>query len=394
MLSRLRFLTAGESHGPRLTAILEGVPAGFVIDSQAINADLRRRQSGYGSGARMRIEKDSVQITSGIMGGQTMGGPIALDVANLDWKNWQHKDIAPMTIPRPGHADLTGTIKYGFKDLRLALERASARETTMRVAVGAICRQFLQAFDIEVGGYVVAIGEAMAKLDASAEVNVYRRRFAAAQKNDVACPDESAVPAMRQAIKNARKAMDTLGGIFEVVALQLPPGLGSYAHWDRRLGARLSMALLSIPAVKGIEFGPAFANAQKRGTKVHDEIHLADDGHLQRNSNHAGGLEGGISTGEPLLMRMAMKPLSTTLQPLHSVDLAAATAHPSVYQRSDFCAVPRAVPVGEAMAAIVLCDALFEKLGGDSLAEMRTRYQSLRRSHLGDLPMHNQPWRI
>lgn len=388
--SGLRFLTAGESHGPLLTAILEGLPAGLPLDPEEINRDLARRQQGYGSGGRMQIEHDQVRLTAGVMAGQTTGAPIALLIGNRDWKHWAGRDIAPLTTPRPGHADLTGAIKYGYRDLRLALERASARETAARVAVGAICRKLLSAFGIVVGGYVTRIGPVEADLPPDMD---YPARFARAEASEVRCPDETADVAMHEAIRQAKIAKDTLGGIFEIVVLGLPPGLGSYVHWDRRLTGRLLAALGSIPSVKGAEIGHAFANTALPGTQVHDEI-VVEDGLLRRKSNRAGGLEGGITTGEPLILRAAMKPISTTLTPLGTVDLATGEPRQTVYERSDFCAVPRAVVIGEAMVAFVLADALLEKLGGDHLDELRARFTALRRGLLGELTMRNEPWQF
>ena len=399
----LRFLTAGESHGAELTAILEGMPAGLPLAPEHIEDDLRRRQKGYGAGGRMGIEKDTVRISAGVLGGKTTGAPIALHIANLDHVRWRDREIAPMTIPRPGHADLTGAIKYGLRDLRLALERASARETAARVAVGAVCRHLLRQFDIVIGSYVVSIGDVTANLpipENDGAYATYLARFQAAEASEVRCPDPEAAERMRQAIWNVMQAKDTLGGVFEVVALGVPPGLGSYAQWDRRLSARLMAAVGSIQAVKGVEIGPAFENTRLPGTQVHDEIFLQSSdefpasGELVRRTNRAGGLEGGISTGLPIVVRGAMKPISTTLNPLRSVDLATGQPANTRYERSDFCAVPRAAVIAEAMVAFVLADALMEKLGGDSLDEMRARFVTLRRARLSDLPMDNVPWQM
>jgi chorismate synthase len=387
----LRYLSAGESHGPGLTAILEGLPAGLPVDVEAINHELRRRQEGYGSGGRMHIEQDTIHITAGVAAGKTTGAPLALTVDNRDFKNWREKDIAPMTVPRPGHADLTGAVKYGYRDLRVALERASARETTMRVAAGALCKAYLAQFGIIVGGYVVQIGAAVAAPNAAIP---YAERFAAAESNDVRCPDPDAAEAMHAEIRQAKIDKDTLGGVIEVVALGVPTGLGSHVQHDRRLDARIVAALMSIHAMKGAEIGPAFDNAGKRGSQVHDQIGLGEDGALIRLTNRAGGLEGGISTGEAIVARVAMKPISTVMQSLGSVDLATGQPAQTVYERSDFCAVPRAVPICEAMLALALADALLEKLGGDSLDEQRPRFESLRRSRLSDLPMDNVEWRF
>jgi chorismate synthase len=326
------------------------------------------------------------------MNGMTTGAPIALLVENRDYKNWKEKDIAPMTTPRPGHADLTGAIKYGYHDLRVALERASARETTMRVAVGAICKRLLAEFQIMVGGYVIQIGSVRAEFS---ERFTLEDRIMGAEGSDVRCPDPDYAERMHEEIRQVIIAKDTLGGIFEVVALNVPPGLGSHVHYDRKLDARIVGAMVSIHAMKGAEIGPAFENATKRGSEVHDEIILRDgDGTLGRRTNRAGGIEGGISTGEPIVVRVAMKPISTILKAMQSVNLATGEPESTAYERSDFCALPRAVPIGEAMMAIVIADALTEKLGGDSIDEMRPRFESLRQARLSDLPMDNVEWRF
>jgi chorismate synthase len=391
----VRLLTAGESHGPSVTAILEGVPAGLELSPADINPDLARRQGLSASGkpypgasTRMKVEHDAAEILGGVMAGRTLGAPIAVQVLNLDHAKWQGKTVAPMTVPRPGHADLTAAVKYGYSDLRLSLERASARETTARVAAGAICRKFLAEFGIRVGSYVSEIGGVVADLSGLS----LEDRLRLAGESDMNCPSAEASEAMRARVQAIMQDKDTLGGVFEVVALGVPPGLGSHVHWDRRLSGRLAGALMSIHAMKGVEIGNAFANARLPGTQVHDEIVLAgDDGALSRRTNRAGGLEGGITTGQPIVLRVAMKPISTTLNPLQSVDLASGQTAPTNYERSDFCAVPRAGVVGEAMACLVLADALLEKLGGDSLAEMRPRFETLRQATLEDLPMANEP---
>lgn len=364
----LRFLTAGESHGPELTAIVDGIPAGVPLTPADIDHDLARRQVGYGSGGRMTIESDAVRITSGVATGTTTGGPIALTVLNKDWKNWDGKEVKPITRPRPGHADLTGGLKYGYSDLRHALERASARETTMRVAVGAICKTFLRELGITIGGYVQNLGG----IEATIPDTPIAELTALADSNDMRCPDPIAAEAMREAVKVIRKAQDTLGGIVEVVAEGVPAGLGSYVQWDRRLEAKLAQAVMSIQAMKGVEIGPAFQNATLRGTEVHDEM-AWENGTVIRHTNRAGGFEGGITTGQPILVRAAMKPISTILAGRQSVDLATHTNETTVYERSDFTAVHRAVVVVEAMVAFVLADALLEKLGGDSLSEIQAR---------------------
>ncbi len=381
----LRFLTAGESHGSVLIAILEGIPAGLSLNAAMIDHELARRQSGLGAGPRMKLEHDHVQILSGVMENHTTGAPLAFLVPNLDHNHWRGKEITPFTTPRPGHADLTGAMKYGYADLRPALERASARETAARVAIGAVCKHLLAEFGIRIGGYVSSIGEITAQVE---EIPL-AQRLELAEASEVRCPDSQASEAMKARIRQIMQERDTLGGIIEILALDLPPGLGSYMQWDRRLDARLGAAILSVPAIKGVEFGPAFANTRLPGTAVHDPIQLADD-HIMRSSNRAGGLEGGVTTGMPLVIRAAMKPIATTLTPQPTVDLATGQETTTQYERSDFCPVPRAVPILEAMTTFVLADALLEKLGGDSLDEMRPRNDTLRRNRLSDIKMHSQ----
>lgn len=378
----LRFLTSGESHGPALNAILEGMPAGLPLSAEVIDVELRRRQQGYGSGPRMKLESDSARILGGVMAGVTTGAPISLMIENRDHEKWKDHPIPPFTIPRPGHVDLAGTLKYGYRDLRPALERASARETAARVAIGAVCKHLLRQFDIHVGGYVVTIG------DVSADVSAIplETRAALAEMNDVRCPDGAVAEAMRQQIAETMQQRDTLGGVLEVYALGVPPGLGSHVHWDRRLDVSLGGAVLSVPAIKGVEIGPAFENAHLRGTQAQDSIRLESDKVVRRGIRN-GGLEGGITTGQPLLLRAAMKPIATTLTPQQSVDLASGEDVMTQYERSDFCPVPRAVPILEAVVAFVLADALLEKLGGDSMEEIRPRFDSLRAARLADLPM-------
>ena len=382
----LRFLTAGESHGPSLTAILDGMPAGLSITPDIINKELTRRQQGYGSGGRMKIEKDTVQILGGVMAGETTGAPIALLVQNDDHVKWKGKAVEPMTAPRPGHADLTGAVKYGYKDLRPALERASARETTMRVAAGAVCKHFLSQFGIIVGGYVFSIGEVSADFGDM----TYEERFTRAEESDVRCPVESSAQKMRDEIEKTIHGRNTLGGILEIVALNVPVGLGSFMQWDKRLEAKLAMAVMSVQAIKGVEVGDAFENARLPGTQAHDAMSLHSS-LITRHSNRAGGTEGGISNGQPIIIRAAMKPIATTLTPQQTVDLAAGENAPTKYERSDFCPVPRAVPILEAMVAFVLADALIEKLGGDSMKELKLRFETLRKATLEDLPMDNIP---
>jgi chorismate synthase len=353
---------------------VEGLPAGLPLDEEAIQQDLRRRQSGYGRGGRMQIEQDRAEILSGVLRGRTTGAPVALRLENRDWAHWKEREWPPLTVPRPGHADYPGMVKYGFSDARPILERASARETAARVAVGALARQLLAEFDIAVGSFVLSIGEVTANIPDMPPDQLW----ALAEKSDVRCPDPEASARMRAAIDIAREAGDSLGGVFIVMATGVPPGLGSHVHWDRRLDARLALAVMSIPAVKGVEIGPAFENARLPGTLVHDEILPHPDRRppaVIRPTNRAGGVEGGISNGQPIVVRAAMKPIPTTLTPLRSVDFATGEAVATRYQRSDVCAVPAAAVVGEAMVAWTLADALVEKLGGDSLGEMKAHWR-------------------
>lgn len=367
----LRFLTAGESHGPCLLAIVEGLPAGLPVDEEAINADLRRRQGGYGRGGRMQIERDRVEVLGGVWQGHTIGAPVALRIENRDWVNWRDRDLPPLTVPRPGHADYAGMIKYGLDDARPVAERASARETAARVAVGSLAKQLVAAFKVAVGSYVGEIGGVVATIPDQPP----KELWALAEASDVRCPDKEAAAQMRAVIDAAREAGDSLGGVFVVVATGVPVGLGSHVHWDRRLDARLAQAVMSIPAIKGIEIGPAFENARHPGTQVHDELHPGGERGVARVTNRAGGIEGGMTNGQPVVVRAAMKPIPTTVTPLRSVDLATGEPATTQYQRSDVCAVPAAAIVGEAMVAWVLADALLEKLGGDSLHEMKRRFK-------------------
>lgn len=382
----LRFLTAGESHGPALTAILDGMPAGLPLNQSMINAQLARRQRGFGAGERMKIEQDAARLLGGVMAGETNGAPISFLVENADHIKWKGKQIAAMVKPRPGQADLTGAAKYGFRDLRPSLERASARETTMRVAVGAVCRQFLLQFGISIGGFVQSLGTVEADVDESNLV----KSFEIAEKNELRCPDLLAEAQMKLAVEEVMRLGDTLGGVITLFAINVPVGLGAFSQWDKRLDAKLAHAVMSVQAIKGVEIGSAFENARLPGTKVQDEIRI-EGKRLKRPTNRAGGFEGGITNGEPIIIHAAMKPIASTLIPQSTVDLTTGIPSPTKYERSDYCPVPRAVPVLEAMLAFVLADALIEKLGGDSLAEMRPRFEKLRQLRLDDLPMDNQP---
>ncbi len=369
----LRYLMAGESHGPALVGIVEGLPAGLPLSSADLAADLARRQSGYGRGARQRLEADAVEILAGVAGGVTTGAPLALTVANRARPELGDPARPPRSIPQPGHAELAGALKYGLANVEMVAERASARETAMRVAVGGVARALLAALGIEVLGHVVAIGNVAARdLDLP-----WPERAARADASPVRCLDPDAAQAMIARIDDAAAAGDTLGGIVEVLAVGLPAGLGSYVHPDRRLDGRLGAALLAIPAIKGVEIGPAFANSRLRGTEVHDPIRL-DAGRIVRPTNRAGGLEGGMTTGQPLVVRAAMKPIPTTRVAQPSVDLATGGEAHSVYRRADTCAVPAASVIAVAAVAWVLAEAVVERCGGDRLQELVERVAALR----------------
>lgn len=383
---KLRFLTAGESHGPALTAILDGLPAGISIDPGEIAADLMRRQTGFGAGGRMSIEQDTAQILGGVLEGRTTGSPVSLLIPNRDHANWQGKEVPPFTIPRPGHADLAASIKYGYDDCRFALERASARETAARVAVGALCRKYLSAFGIEIGGWVSTIGG----VEADTRRMLLSRCISAARESDVSCPDPDAAAQMRAAIRQASEQGETLGGRVEGVATGVPVGLGSHVHGDRKLTSRLAATLMSIPAVKGMEIGEAFAASDHAGTQAQDAIR-AEENRIVRTTNRCGGIEGGVSNGQPIRVRVAIKPIPTTRKDQESVNLADGASVATRYERSDVCPVPRAVPVIEAALAFVLADALQEKLGGDSLSEQLPRFAQLRQPALDQIRMSGRP---
>jgi chorismate synthase len=365
----LRFLTAGESHGPSLTGILEGIPAGLALDEERINDDLRRRQGGYGRSGRQVIEKDRITWLGGAEGGRTTGAPLAMSIENRDYANQQKREKPVLTVPRPGHADLAGATKYRLDDLRTVLERASARETAMRVAVGAVAKLLLAEFGMTVASQVLEIGEICGESADIADAGVRGR----IEESDVRVADAETERRMIERIDAARRERDTLGGIFEVVVLDVPVGLGSYVQWDRKLDGRLAQAVMSIQAIKGVEIGLGFENARTPGTRAHDPIVPGEDG-PRRSSNRAGGLEGGVTNGEPLVVRAAMKPISTTLTPMPSVDVRTGEASQAIYQRSDICAVPAASVVGEAMVAYVVAEAFLEKFGGDSVSEIRERF--------------------
>lgn len=371
----LRFITGGESHGPALSAIVEGLPAGLRVDFEEINRQLGRRQGGYGRGARQQIEKDRVEIVSGVRFGRTLGSPVTLLVRNRDFENWRDRmsveavegEPAPVVEARPGHADFAGMLKYATEDLRNILERSSARNTVSLVAVGALCRGLLAECSIRILSHVTCLGGIWAELPAPPDYGAIEQ---AAETSPVRVADSAAEQRILAAIDEAAARGDTLGGIFEVVALGCPPGLGSHVSWDRRLDGRLAGAIMGIQAIKGVEIGMGFGVALRPGSQVHDEIFPNDDRGFIRGSNNAGGLEGGMTNGEPIVVRAAMKPLSTLRKPLRSVNMKTGEAVQAHFERSDVCAVPAAAVIGEAMVAIVLADAVLEKFGGDSMEEL------------------------
>jgi len=389
----LRYLTAGESHGPCLTMIIDGVPAGFPIQIEKINHDLWRRQQGYGRGGRMLIEKDEAQVRSGIRWGETIGAPVALGIENRDWKNWTKKmsalpedrdDKIAVTKPRPGHADLNGALKYDRSDIRDILERASARETVARTAAGSFAKQLLAPFEIRIMGYIRSIGNVAANLSRLSFNEIYAR----SEESPVRTADPDAEEKMIALIEECKREGNTLGGIFEIVVLGLPPGLGSHTQWDRKLDGRLARALMSIQAMKGVEIGLGFEMARRRGSEVHDEIFFDPSKDVSegtprvvptgfyRGSNNSGGTEGGMSNGAPLIARVAMKPISTLMSPLQSVDLRSKQPADASVERSDVCAAPAAAVVGESVVAFEIARAFLEKFGGDSLREVRRNYEN------------------
>lgn len=377
----MRYLSAGESHGPALMGIIEGLPAGLEIKEDYINRQLSRRQGGYGRGGRMAIEKDLLKILAGVRFGQTTGAPLALEIENKDWANWQKvmsKDPRDETSekrissPRPGHADLAGGIKYFHRDLRNVLERASARETAMRVAVGSIASLLLKHFRIESAGHVVAVGDIkVSPKSRPSSVSDIKEKTSGSL---LYCTDAEAEKLMLEKIDRAREAGDTLGGVFEILVEDIPPGLGSHVHWDRRLDGRLSGALMSIPGIKGVEIGLGFSAAESSGSLVHDTIIWDEQKKISRSANHAGGLEGGITNGEPLLLRAAMKPIPTLKKSLPSIDLATGEQRNAAVERSDICAVAAASVVGEAVVAWEIAGAFLEKFSGDTMTELEQAY--------------------
>ncbi|HLE41781.1 MAG TPA: chorismate synthase [Nitrospirota bacterium] len=377
----LRYLTAGESHGELLMGIIEGMPSGLLIRVTDIDRDLARRQAGYGRGGRMKIEKDTVKIFTGVRWGRALGSPIGLMIRNKDWENWRGKmspdpmflnSAEPFTRPRPGHADLAGALKYGMSDIRNILERSSARETAMRVAVGAVAKRLLEEFGIEVISHVLSIGGVFAKVGNVSPVVIKKK----AEASELRCADTDAEKRMMKKIDEAKREGDSLGGIFEVIITGAPVGLGSHAHADRKLDGRLASALMSIQAIKGVEVGSGFGVANRPGSLVHDEIFWSRKTGFYRKTNNAGGIEGGISNGENIVLRAAMKPIPTLMKPLRSVDLSSKKPFKASVERSDVCAVPAAGVVAEAAAAFEIASAMIEKFGGDSLDEMRRNYSA------------------
>jgi chorismate synthase len=408
MLDKLKYLTAGESHGQALVCILEGMPSNLPLSDRCINTDLARRQQGFGRGGRMKIESDQVQILSGVRHGRTLGSPVSLLIENRDWVNWQdimstEKPLSPplspplgkggtkggvVTRPRPGHADLSGALKYNHRDLRNVLERSSARETAARVAIGSIAKKFLLEFDIKVCGYVIEIGSVgIASKDMEFRMTDQRKilaMFRQAEKSSVRCPDDKVQNRIINKIKQAMKDGDTLGGVFEVVVLGVPAGLGSYSQWSRRLNSKLASAVMGIQAIKGVEIGLGFETARRPGSGVMDEIHYKAQtkktknetaGGFYRKTNNSGGIEGGISSGMPIIVRAAMKPIPTLRSPLSSVDINSKKRFRAAYERSDICAVPAASIIGESVTALVIADSFLHKFGGDSMEEIKRNYR-------------------
>jgi chorismate synthase len=394
-----RFLTAGESHGPALVTIIEGLPAGMPLTADFINHDLRRRQGGYGRGARQKIETDTVEILNGVRFGKTLGSPVTFVIRNRDWENWQTRmQIEPLeeyveapkknTVPRPGHADYVGMVKYDHDDLRNVLERSSARNTATLVAVGAVAKELLRHFGIRIVSHVTRIGAVAAKPVENVSVTELEE---AAENSPVRCVDPEATEKIIALIDGAKRRGDTLGGVFEVVAFGLPVGLGSYVHWDRKIDGLLAQAIMSINAIKGVEIGMGFGVAETPGSQVHDEFIPGGATGVQRLTNRAGGTEGGVTNGEPLVIRAAMKPIATLMRQLGSVDLATGAATPAFAERSDVCAVPAAAVIGEAMVAIVLAQAVQEKFGGDSLGEAQRNFAAFQATYCREDESNDRP---
>ena len=386
----IRFLTAGESHGPELTGIVEGVPAGFTISKEFIDSYLKRRQKDTGSGGRMNIESDEVFISSGVVNNISTGAPIALRIKNKDWENWKDKDIEPYVVPRPGHADLIGTAKYDLNDIRLVLERSSARETAMRCAIGAIAMQILESMGISIYGYVSSIGKVEYRYSNDFSLDEMRKLT---DDSPVSCPDADKSQQMEKEISNARKKKDTLGGSITTIATGVPPTLGSYVHWDKKLDAKLARILMSIQSVKAIEVGDGIESSKNYGTSVQDQ-YVLNKKEIKKESNNLGGFEGGMTNGENIELTAYLKPISTTLSPIKSVNLAEKEETETVYERSDTCAVPRAVPIFESAMALEILNAVLNKSGGDNKKEIIKNFENIPNLNIDEFDLDNKVWKF
>ena len=386
----IRFLTAGESHGPELTGIVEGVPAGFTISKEFIDSYLKRRQKDTGSGGRMNIESDEVFISSGVVNNISTGAPIALRIKNKDWENWKDKDIEPYVVPRPGHADLIGTAKYDLNDIRLVLERSSARETAMRCAIGAIAIQILESMGISIYGYVSSIGKVYYRYSNDFSLDEMRKLT---DDSPVSCPDADKSQQMEKEISNARKKKDTLGGSITTIATGVPPTLGSYVHWDKKLDAKLARILMSIQSVKAIEVGDGIESSKNYGTSVQDQ-YVLNKKEIKKESNNLGGFEGGMTNGENIELTAYLKPISTTLSPIKSVNLAEKEETETVYERSDTCAVPRAVPIFESAMALEILNAVLNKSGGDNKKEIIKNFENIPNLNIDEFDLDNKVWKF
>ena len=386
----IRFLTAGESHGPELTGIVEGVPAGFTISKEFIDSYLKRRQKDTGSGGRMNIESDEVFISSGVVNNISTGAPIALRIKNKDWENWKDKDIEPYVVPRPGHADLIGTAKYDLNDIRLVLERSSARETAMRCAIGAIAIQILESMGISIYGYVSSIGKVDYRYSNDFSLDEMRKLT---DDSPVSCPDADKSQQMEKEISNARKKKDTLGGSITTIATGVPPTLGSYVHWDKKLDAKLARILMSIQSVKAIEVGDGIESSKNYGTSVQDQ-YVLNKKEIKKQSNNLGGFEGGMTNGENIELTAYLKPISTTLSPIKSVNLAEKEETETVYERSDTCAVPRAVPIFESAMALEILNAVLNKTGGDNKKEIIKNFENIPNLNIDEFDLDNKVWKF
>ena len=386
----IRFLTAGESHGPELTGIVEGVPAGFTISKEFIDSYLKRRQKDTGSGGRMNIESDEVFISSGVVNNISTGAPIALRIKNKDWENWKDKDIEPYVVPRPGHADLIGSAKYDLNDIRLVLERSSARETAMRCAIGAIAIQILESMGISIYGYVSSIGKVDYRYSNDFSLDEMRKLT---DDSPVSCPDADKSQQMEKEISNARKKKDTLGGSITTIATGVPPTLGSYVHWDKKLDAKLARILMSIQSVKAIEVGDGIESSKNYGTSVQDQ-YVLNKKEIKKESNNLGGFEGGMTNGENIELTAYLKPISTTLSPIKSVNLAEKEETETVYERSDTCAVPRAVPIFESAMALEILNAVLNKSGGDNKKEIIKNFENIPNLNIDEFDLDNKVWKF